>query len=372
MSSASEQLFSKSSTTTFADLRTDRKCVLINTLWPHLHMTEQDYIEEDYTAFFDFIGRILQSLHPHASKFVIQDLDGLLSIVSKLRASLAVTRKELTADLKRDYLNTSDASITRSMELVGRFWLGINLRSNSISVGAWSPRDTCIDWQDEQTLDEEIVNSFEQKAAQVLYDDSPLDESFTAANLKFICRLKLRWTDNLIDHLRLEGPRGKRSLSIYRHKISLINHQKDVNPAIPKDVLDEAIRTLDLLFPFGDPRSEQLLEEEGVQLHIISPKHAKAATDVNDFRYWRKNIAQLLKLLNGPPETVAQQLLDTRNLSQFATLWVAIFGVFFLTILFGILATVYSVKQYYVAVKAYELSLSLACRQEPDLPRFCV
>ena len=75
--------------------------------------------------------------------------------------------------------------------------------------------------------------------------------------------------------------------------------------------------------------------------------------------------------LGGPPETIGQTLRDTRNFGEFVTIWVAIFGVFILTILFGILSTVYSVKQYLIAVKSYELSLALACLENPTLDGFC-
>jgi hypothetical protein len=79
----------------------------------------------------------------------------------------------------------------------------------------------------------------------------------------------------------------------------------------------------------------------------------------------------LLELLNGPPETVGQMMLDTRIASQFTTLWVAIFGVFLLTILFGILATVYSIKQYYIAVLSYNLAVAVTCVEHPEMQHYC-
>lgn len=152
-----------------------------------------------------------------------------------------------------------------------------------------------------------------------------------------------------------------------------MNHRKGPEPTIiPADVLNEAIRTLDLLLPFGDPRTEAFLEEEKVLFWTISPSESPRATELDNFKYWRSNLAQLSNLLHGPPETVIQTLLDIRNISQFATLWVAIFGVFSLTFIFGVLSTVYSVKQYRVAVKSYELTLAQACQQtSTPLSGFC-
>lgn len=373
MSLTSGRLFSKSSLADVVKLETEQKCELINAFWPHLHLVEQDYVGEDYTAFFDFIGKTLQNLHPHAPKFASQELDGLLAIVRNLTTNRTLVRKVITEDIKKDYLNTCDAAIARSIELSVRFWLGINVSSRRLSVGPRNPRDSRIDWQDDQSLDEMVAAQFPQGTSRTALTDSPLDESFTAINLKNVCRLHIRWTDNLIDHLKLEGPRGQRSLSIYRHKICLINHRKGPEPTIIQaEILDEAIRTLDFLFPFGDPKTEEFLKDEKVQLYTVDPSELPRATGLGEFKYWRNTLAQLLNLLNGPPETVAQTLLDTRNLSQFATLWVAIFGVFLLTILFGILTTVYAIKQYRLAVKSYELSLALACQQiTTPLPGFC-
>jgi hypothetical protein len=373
MSLTSENLFLKSSLAGTLSFHPERKRAIIKALWPHLDLSEQGYIDEDYAVFFCFWGKTLQNLHHHASKFAIQDWDGLLSMVTSLSANRTIKRKAQVEELKKIYLNTSDADINRSIELAVRLWLGINVCSTGLSIGPANPRDCRISWQDDQSLDELVTAQFHQIASRGQSSYISFDESFTAMNLKNICRLHIRWTDNLIDHLKLEGPRGQRQLSVYRHKLCLVNHRKGPGPTIiPADVLDEAIRTLDLLFPFGDPKTDSFLEEAKVSLWTVSPSESLRAPDLDDFRYWRSNLAQLSNLLHGPPETVIQTLLDTRNVSQFATLWVAILGVFFLTIIFGVLSTIYSAKQYRVAVMSYELALAQACQQtSTPLPGFC-
>jgi hypothetical protein len=338
-----------------------------------LELSEQDYIDEDYAVLFSFWGKTLENLHHHASKFATQEWDGLLSMVTCLNSNRTIKRGAQVEHFKKTYLNTSDADITRSIELAVRLWLGINVCSKGLSIGPTNPRDCRVEWQDDQTLDEMVTAQFRRDASREQLSHISFDESFTAVNLKNICRLRIRWTDNLIDHLKLEGPRGQRQLSVYRHKVCLVNHRMGPGPTIiPVDVLDEAIRTLELLFPFGDPRTESLLKDAKVLFWTVSPSRSLRDSHLDDFRYWRSNLAQLSNLLHGPPETVIQTLLDTRNVSQFATLWVAILGVFFLTIIFGILSTIYSAKQYRVAVKSYELALAQACQQNSiSLPGFC-
>ncbi|KAF2681469.1 hypothetical protein K458DRAFT_479370 [Lentithecium fluviatile CBS 122367] len=359
MVSTKGALFSKSNLLN-NERKRKRECATINAFWPHINSAELDSIE-DYAAWFKFLGKALQSLHPHASKFATQEWEGLFSTVASLRANRTMARKQLTQVVKKGYLNTTDAAIGRTIELSARLWLGINIRSNGLSVGPRNPRDSLVDWNDDQLLEDMIAKQFPRDKIVSAAPEISFDESFTAANLKTICRLHIRWTDNLRDHLKLEGPRGERCLSIYRHKICLINHRRGPQPTIiPTEILDEAIRTLDLLFPFGDPKTEAFLEEEKVQLWTESSYELHRATELDDFKYWRSNLAHLSRIFSGPPETVLQTLFDTRNIPQLATLWVAIFRVFFLTILFGLLATVYSVKQYRVALESYKLALAQA------------
>ncbi|CAO2647089.1 Nn.00g080110.m01.CDS01 [Neocucurbitaria sp. VM-36] len=372
MALTAERLFSASVHSDLVHLPVERKCHVINTFWPHLNLTQEAYIEEDYADLFELIGKTLRILYQHELRFADRFLDSLLATVTELKTHQASTKEVLANEVKKTYHNVSDDCIMRSVELAARLWLGLNISSRHLSVGPKNPRDSRIEWHNNQSLNQVVATTFRQKFLRAVDDEYSLDDSFTAVSLKAICRVRIRWTDNLVDHLKLEGPRGHRILSIYRHKICLINHLKGPDPTvIERDVLDEAIRTLDLLFPFGDLKSAEFLEAERVRFHSMPPSELSQPMNLAEFTYWRNNLAQLLRLLNGPPETIAQTLLDRRNLSQFATLWVAIFGVFSLTILFGILATVYSIKQYRVAVMSYDLALALACHEIPALPGFC-
>ncbi|KAF2269649.1 hypothetical protein CC78DRAFT_574511 [Lojkania enalia] len=364
MSLQNEKLSSNPSLADIGTLNLEQECALINAFWPHLHLVHHDYIRDDYEAFFDFIGKTFRNLHPHASKLAIQELSGLIAIVKNLRDNRCLAQKEFIKYVKEDFSTSDCAAITRSIEVAVQIWLGIYVYSRKFSISPRNPRDSQVEWDDDQSLQGIIEAQFPGRLGKIELPDSLLDESFTAVNLKSICRLNIRWTNHIIDHLKLEGPRGQRTLSVYRHKICLINHRKDpAQNLILKDVLDEAIRTLDLLFPFGDPKTEQFLRNENVHFRTTSPLELSRAAALKESKYWRNNLAQLSRILHGPPEDVAQTLLDTRNVSQFATLWVAIFGVFLLTILFRIFTTVYSIKQYRIAIQSYELALALACQQ---------
>jgi hypothetical protein len=223
---------------------------------------------------------------------------------------------------------------------------------------------------DDQSLSEVVAEQFERKAVAAIDDGLSLNVSLTAVKLMRKRGVQIRWTDSLVEHLKLEGPDGDRSLSIYGQKLRLINQHKDRETRMLNcQMLEEAIYTLDLLFPVSDLETIRFLKEEKLHFNGLAPyDEAPVLNNLNEFVYWRRNLEQLLRLLNGPPETTGQMLRDKRSLF---TLWIGIFGVLIVTILFGILATVYAAKQYVVAVRSYNLALVLACMQTPAPSGFC-
>lgn len=74
----------------------------------------------------------------------------------------------------------------------------------------------------------------------------------------------------------------------------------------------------------------------------------------------------MLEIFNGPPETVTQTLYYTQNISHLATIWVAIVGVLLLTVVIGVVSTMYLTKQKHVALQSHSLALAQAFRQSPE------
>ncbi|QKX58892.1 uncharacterized protein TRUGW13939_06020 [Talaromyces rugulosus] len=380
MAQITETLFPSSATSGIETWEIWKKCELVNALWPHVSMHPDNLAEGDYAAFFYYIGKMVQNFHSHRMGFASQDFGSILRIVQTLRENQSLTLEQMTAEVKRSYLNVSDSAVCRSIELAIRLWLCLNVYAqDGQTVGTITPRDTRVYWNKNEQLGRMVESQFPEDRGNVAIGTSQfqIDTFFTLANLKAICRLRIRWTNNLRDHLRIEGRRGRRILSVYQHKVCLVNHHLDPQSFIPKPVLSEAIRTLDILLPLGDATTERLLAQSGVSM--CGPFEARRMHDLDEFKYWRNNLAQLLEILNGPPESFSQTLLDTRNIAQWATVWIAVFGIFLLTIVFGVLATVYSIKQYRLAavsyeisVKSFQLSLAVACQQKTaPLPGFC-
>ena len=367
-----KRLFLEPPSTGILSFDVSQKCTLINTFWPHLDLSERDYPEQQYEALLESWEEMLQDLYPYRNEFATDEWTGLLGIIVRLSERLDDDRSDLMCIVRTNFLNTSEDAIACSMDLAVRLQTGVNVRSRGLS--RIPPQESCIEWRASQSLEEAIELGFERLEEMAHSEQyTSFDESFTVTSLKDRCWLKIVWTNSLTDHLKLLGPRGKRELLIYKHKISLLNHIKDTSEGyLPGRILRETIRTLDLLFPMHDRHVFAFLEKENVQMQMENPLEKPRATQLNEFSYWNNRLARLLRLYHGPPESRLQSLLDTRDTAQFATLWVAVFGVTSLTILFGVLSTVYSAKQYHVARDSYKLALAQACQQtSPPLPGYC-
>src|SRR5207244_8887795 len=89
-----------------------------------------------------------------------------------------------------------------------------------------------------------------------------IDPAMTMSHLSGSRGLKVFWTSNLADHLAINWK--SRVVSVYEHKICLWNHlNSKVEPIIPREILEEAIDTLNLLFPLNDSPTKDFLKQNG-------------------------------------------------------------------------------------------------------------
>ncbi|CAN9472012.1 unnamed protein product [Alternaria alternata] len=240
MSLVNKRLFSDTQ-----DLGITQKCALINAFWPHLNISESDYFEDEYTALFSYWGETLRSLRPFGHEFAIEEWDGILAMITQLSFGRDTKKEVLVSDLRKHYQDIGDKAIACSIELTVRLWIGVNVRSKGLFVGPEKSRVSYIRWQDDHSLKEMVAAPF-------------------------------------------------------------INNKRKAQPEpmlIPRDLLDETICTLDLLFPEGDEPTETFLNDEKVQMWIENSIDIPQAIELDDFEFWRSRLSQLLSLFYGPPET---------------------------------------------------------------------
>ncbi|CAN9211256.1 unnamed protein product [Alternaria alternata] len=128
------------------------------------------------------------------------------------------------------------------------------------------------------------------------------------------------------------------------------------NFLIPVNIIDEAIATLDYLFPQDNATKEFLQEEEkrhGIAINVLSldPPSHRTTIRLKDFNYYHDRMLDVAYEYTNPPTSWRLVWKDRRNPVQFWTFWLGL-GIFGFTILFGILASVYAGLQYKVAVQS--------------------
>lgn len=104
----------------------------------------------------------------------------------------------------------------------------------------------------------------------------------------------------------------------------------------------------------------------------------KRALGIKAYLYWRKRIEELQQILDGPPSGLQQLALDGNrsNVLAFTTFWIATLVAVLAVVglVARVVSTVYSKKQYDLALLQYGLSLAQACaapEAAEQLPDFC-
>ena len=91
--------------------------------------------------------------------------------------------------------------------------------------------------------------------------------------------------------------------------------QQEIKSIFPGGLLNETMRTLDILFPFGDDHTMEYLKNEAQDFYgLTTPRHSRyMPADLNEFDHWRDRLAVLYDLLDQPPSTLVGMLYDYRR-----------------------------------------------------------
>jgi hypothetical protein len=121
--------------------------------------------------------------------------------------------------------------------------LTLNTNSPDVALGPVFADDVVVEWREDMSLESLLQTQFVRCTRKYsLKAHTKIDPTFTAAYLMNTCGLSLQWTDNIASHLKFDLKRLV--LSVYRHKICLVNHlnNQQCSP-FPEDLLDEMLDT---------------------------------------------------------------------------------------------------------------------------------
>lgn len=330
-----------------------QKHALFQRFWPNLQAVSQQFDESSYEAFLEYVVNELQQVRHHRDLFAAQDIDSTFVVIQKLKDGHQRTCGEILEDLSLDFLNFEPAAIRRSLELSTRLWLSLNTQSPDISVGPIFADEIALEWKESMSLDTIVKSHFVKCVrTQTSRDLAKIEPAFTAAYLVNTCGMKLSWTDNIAGHLKLDL--GRLTLSIYRHKVCLVNHLEDRQGCpFPEELLGEMLDTMNLLFPFGDVATKQLLFKEGQRsMYSLGSCSRSRKLDLSHYQYFGDELQYLIDSFDKTPRTWKQLALDRRNKLEWSAFWITVM-VAVLTVVsipYNIIQATYSVKAYNVAV----------------------
>jgi hypothetical protein len=123
---------------------------------------------------------------------------------------------------------------------------------------------------------------------------------------------------------------------------------------IPRDVIDETLRTYSLLFPQSNIETRKWYRKISKSLQL-DPKVAECGMlqardrNLDQFYYWKDRLIILKQVFDdSEPRTLWQWWYDRRKRTQWYTFWVAIM-VLLLTIFFGLVQSIEGALQVYKA-----------------------
>ncbi|KAH8761222.1 hypothetical protein F5883DRAFT_563456 [Diaporthe sp. PMI_573] len=162
-----------------------------------------------------------------------------------------------------------------------------------------------------------------------------LGPAFTMKNLVKIAGLRISWTANLADHLRLDSERNV--MHVFHHVTFLECQRKSPESLLPKSLVEETLTTLALLFPSqlvkGNPswlrgNASASTPAYDTSLHAVGVEPLEPhKREIRSFYYWHDRLVILKHTLDESSATTHSPLrlwYDRRNTIQWYNLWVVV------------------------------------------------
>lgn len=340
----------------------DRILSFVQSVWPSLSENQFASTARQYARLSKKLEVDLHALSEHPDVFALASQEELLPLVQALRQRGDVSRNEALALVRKSSSAChDDERVLRTLRCAINVWL-------SISMGPNLQRRQPLAWGPLQTLKGAITSLFQDDVTGQVPAKLPqqqLPKDLTAASLVTNYGFLIEWTHDLSAHLAIDW--RHKVLTVYEHKILAYNHVRFGSSAlpVPDQLFEEAIDTLNLLFPFDDGDTERLLEKHDMAFHGLGFCGRPRKLLLNDYRYWRGQVGDLYQVTQGPALGVQQLFLDDdgANVASSLNFWIAVV-VGLLTVMgmaIAIASLVYSVKQYELGLVQYELSVAQAC-----------
>ncbi|PVH67386.1 hypothetical protein DL98DRAFT_355433, partial [Cadophora sp. DSE1049] len=225
--------------------------------------------------------------------------------------------------------------------------LAARLWSASYIDGSKPPFTTgqTIEWTC-SSLPDRLAQHFQPSSTE----KGKLPSFFIAKKLDRIAAIKIHLTGNLLDHLKMTE--DDTAVYIF-HQVSFLGlHAHQNCTGLPKDLVEETIRTLALLLPGSSGRPnkwyqkrrkghEEELDPGAGTCGFLNASNRR----LENFKYWGLRLAILKQAFDdSEPKNFWHWWRDDRKKVQWYTFWIAVL-VLGLTVIFGLIQSVAGVVQ---------------------------
>ncbi|KAL8321855.1 hypothetical protein RB593_004101 [Gaeumannomyces tritici] len=374
---------------------------LLQTLWPALDAEEYLRRPRDYAHLLDHINRKLDAIdhNPNSPTVPITSGDVLWAIgevrLLRDRSRDSVVR-EISQRLGDRARRHSNDEIMRLMGMAATLWLTTSIVPSSLP-GVNPGVGEQLQWHGDQSLAQFLDASFKTTGSSGSSKPAAataakwINQDLTMDRLVSRHRFVLSWTSNLAEHLRISRHSGSRHrvLTVYEHKVALRNHLRlggnDI--PLPRRAVEEALDTLNLLFPDDHRPTESLLRDNdrACSIYDLATCGRSRTLDASRYVLWRSNLEELEAVLDEAPTLVHQFGVDPngRNAFNVVNFWLAaVLGIFaIVSVVTGIMSTLFAHQANGIAERAlalaqdqYRFDLADACSKPEDRERlasFC-
>ncbi len=242
---------------------------IVDILWPGITASDRRHIE--YLRFLDHVISEVQTTSQFTSMPPSYCQNVVVHIIGHLRAHLDSPRDSVIRDISDE--TTSEVDIWPFVQTAIHLLLGLHVQRGDdflrvTHIAAPMDDSHALIWPASVTL-RTLVGGWSSHPLisphtdlkQTAPNSARINATFTMACLVEQYGFRIYWTSNLAEHLSINWK--FKIISIYEHKICLWNHVRSPgdSPGFPSSIHEEALDTLNLLFPFDDARTKSLLQK---------------------------------------------------------------------------------------------------------------
>jgi hypothetical protein len=322
---------------------------IIRYIWPAPSIIGTWEYGLDWEPYFNYYEHQCEdALHEQGKHVLFRTHQQIIDIASKLWQDQY--REEIRADLKimfttDEMLPDEDEILDNSLDLAARLCLMVNIGAYESMV----TQGTRLLWSSPSLKD--FVRTLFTSNQEVNDGNIRFEKVFTGYNMQRIADMKICWTNNLADHLRMVNDDDK-MVAIFHHA-SFLRYQKN-NPIFPPGLVDETLRTLALFFPKDDKQTKKWLQalpaSSMVDRSLLRCEKLRPDDrQIGRFKFWHDRLIVVKQSFDeSRPSKLSQWWYDRRDGYSWYTFWVAVF-VLFLTVLFGLVQSIEGALQAYKA-----------------------